>query len=408
MNIKPPLFVAFNTTTIIFLLSFQIPSKAANFAKLKSDICNNLSADLFCVDEVIKITQDWMYDDPKLDPLMINDSWEHDTAGFGADSNGRRFYEITDRSYQINFSGNFEEIIFDGWEGSLVDENKLRTMGDEIPASWRSTTGYVLPPSASVFNFSREYTVQKRKLQPGELGCPSGNDIEFCLYNKTFLGASVDLGAQLSARGSIANIDIDDISDLTINGKILRNTNLLINDNPATDIASDITNEVSMLTLVEDGGLQPKNIKLKGKVKFEGTPEDVKFEGEGEGEADFIYEEDQEVASIFTQYLQEASSNFIDAGQAEKFELTLNDSISMTAEITGNSFASAEIFTENRLQNPLSSAFTVFEVVKEQKEIPEPSTLFSLLALGVLGGASILKRELKLSKLSEKELEKVS
>lgn len=41
------------------------------------------------------------------------------------------------------------------------------------------------------------------------------------------------------------------------------------------------------------------------------------------GEADFIYEEEQEVGNIFTTYLQEASSNFIDAGKDTKFKLTL-------------------------------------------------------------------------------------
>lgn len=39
--------------------------------------------------------------------------------------------------------------------------------------------------------------------------------------------------------------------------------------------------------------------------------------------------------------------------------------------------------------------------------VPEPTSTLSLLALGTLGAASTLKRKLKTSKSSEKELEKV-
>lgn len=344
---------------------------------------------MFCVEDVIKITSEWKYDEPKLNPLMIDKDWKYDP--FGADASGRRFYNITNQSYRINFRGEFEDIFFDGWEGSLKDQNDLKTSGETIPTAWKSNNGYTLPLEASVFNFSREYTVQKTKLNPGELSCPNGNNIKFCQYKNTFLGVSVDLGAQLSATGSIAQIDIDDISTLTINGSILRNTKVLINDNPKDDIATNISNEVTMLNLVEDGGLKPKNIKLSGKVKFEGTPKNVNFSGEGEGEADFVYEEEQETASVFAQYLEEASSNFIDAGEATLFEVTLNDSIAMTAEIFGNSFESSTVFTETRLQNALSSAFTVFDVVeKTKKEIPEPSNIIGIFV--VLGLGSLITK----------------
>jgi hypothetical protein len=40
--------------------------------------------------------------------------------------------------------------------------------------------------------------------------------------------------------------------------------------------------------------------------------------------------------------------------------------------------------------------------------VPEPSSIFGLLALGTLGAASTLKRKLKSSKSSEKETTKVS
>ena len=137
---------------------------------------------------------------------------------------------------------------------------------------------------------------------------------------------------------------------------------------------------------------------------MEGTPKDVSFSGEGTAKADFIYEQDEEVASIFAKYLEEASSNFLNAGNGTNFKLTLNDSIGMTADIRGVGFTAADVFTDLRLQNPQSSAFTVFNVVR----IPEPTSTLSLLALGTLRAASTLKRKLKPSKSVEKELEKIS
>jgi sugar lactone lactonase YvrE len=48
------------------------------------------------------------------------------------------------------------------------------------------------------------------------------------------------------------------------------------------------------------------------------------------------------------------------------------------------------------------------EVVRIAAKVPEPSSPLSLLALGLLGAASTLKRQLKFSKSSEKQTEKVS
>ncbi|NES69539.1 MAG: PEP-CTERM sorting domain-containing protein [Okeania sp. SIO2D1] len=47
-------------------------------------------------------------------------------------------------------------------------------------------------------------------------------------------------------------------------------------------------------------------------------------------------------------------------------------------------------------------------MVMENEKIPEPSSIFSLLALATLGATSTLKRKLKTSKYAGKELEKVS
>ena len=49
-----------------------------------------------------------------------------------------------------------------------------------------------------------------------------------------------------------------------------------------------------------------------------------------------------------------------------------------------------------------------FEKVNLNVHIPEPSFVIGLLSIGTLGGASTLKRKLKLSKSAEKEVEKVS
>jgi hypothetical protein len=375
-------------------------SYAANFAGLKSQICSNLTKGSFCVDEVIGISKNWFYDDPKLNPLQYDGSWKSDPIG--SDASGRRFWEITNQSYQIDFKGNFQEVIAIGWDGNLLKQNDERVSGELIPPGWRSGNGYNLPASASVFNFSREYTVNKTRLNPGELGCPTGN-VQYCEYINAFLAGSADLGGQVSARGDITQIAAGVTESVIINAAILRNTKILINNDLKDTIASGIGNQISELNVIEDGGLKPKNIKLKGTVKVEGTPKDVKFQGEGSAEADFIYEEDKEVASIFSKYLEEASSNFIDAGKSTNFKLTLNDSIGMTADIRGVGFTAADVFTDTRLQNPQSSAFTVFKVVP----IPEPSSTLALLALGTLGAASTLKRKLKPSKSSEKETTKV-
>jgi hypothetical protein len=378
-------------------------SQAADFARLQSQICDNLPKNqLFCVDPVISVSKDWFYDNPKLSPLIYDGSWESDP--FGSDASGRRFWEITNQSYQIDFMGNFEEVLAIGWNGNLLQQNDNKNKGELIPVAWRNTNGYNLPVSASVFNFSREYTVNKTRLTPGELGCPSGENISHCDYVNSFLGASTELGGQVSARGDITQIAAAVTESVIINAAILRNTKILLNDNARDTIASGIGNQVSKLSIIEDGGLQPKNISVKGKVKVEGTPKDVSFSGEGTAKADFIYEQDEEVASIFAKYLEEASSNFLNAGNGTNFKLTLNDSIGMTADIRGVGFTAADVFTDLRLQNPQSSAFTVFNVVR----IPEPTSTLSLLALGTLRAASTLKRKLKPSKSVEKELEKIS
>lgn len=375
---------------IVSSLSFTAlveKSYAANFAGLQSQICDNLPANRFCVDQVISVSRDWFYDNPQLSPLTYDGSWTSDPVGSNA--SGRRFWEITNQSYQIDFMGNFEEVFGVGWNGNLLDQNANRDTGELIPAAWRSTNGYNLPASASVFNFSREYTVNKTRLAPGELGCPSGENISHCDYVNSFLGASTDLGGQVSARGDITQIAAGVTESVIINAAILRNTRILLNNNARDTIASGIGNQVSELSIIEDGGLQPKNISLRGTVKVEGTPKDVSFSGEGTAEADFIYEQDQEVASIFAKYLEEASSNFLNAGNGTNFKLTLNDSIGMTADIRGVGFTAADVFTDLRLQNPQSSAFTVFNVVKT----PEPISTISLLGFSAIGISIILKKQ---------------
>lgn len=374
-------------------------SYAANFSALQSQICDNLSQGLFCVNEVIGVSKDWFYDDPKLNPLSYDGSWQSDPIGSNA--SGRRFWEITNQSYQIDFKGNFEEVLAIGWDGNLLAQNEQRVNGELIPAGWRSANGYNLPASASVFNFSREYAVNKTKLNPGELGCPTGKNVDHCEYVHAFLAGSADLGGQVSARGDITQIAAAVTESVIINAAILRNTRILINNNAKDTIASGIGNQVSELSVIEDGGLQPKNITLKGTVKVEGTPKDVKFQGEGSAEADFIYEQDQEVASIFAKYLEEASSNFIDGGKSTSFKLTLNDSIGMTADIRGVGFTAADVFTDLRLQNPQSAAFTIFKVVP----VPEPFTILG--SLSALGCGTYFKRKLKQSKSSKKQATKV-
>ncbi|MEB3188990.1 MAG: PEP-CTERM sorting domain-containing protein, partial [Snowella sp.] len=54
------------------------------------------------------------------------------------------------------------------------------------------------------------------------------------------------------------------------------------------------------------------------------------------------------------------------------------------------------------------SGFSSDFIGEHEEPIPEPSSTLSLLALGILGTSSTLKRKLKSSKFTEKETTKVS
>jgi hypothetical protein len=173
-------------------IAFPLKVDAANFSGLQSQICSGLAPGLFCVNDAIDTIKDWFYDAPKLNPLSYDGSWRSDPVG--SDASGRRFWEITDRSYQIDFQGRFDEVVAIGWNGNLLDQNASKVSGETIPVSWKSTNGYNLPASASVFNFSKDYKVSKTRLEKGELGCPNGNTISHCTFVNAYIAAGVDLG----------------------------------------------------------------------------------------------------------------------------------------------------------------------------------------------------------------------
>ncbi|MFN9734283.1 MAG: PEP-CTERM sorting domain-containing protein, partial [Microcystis sp.] len=70
-----------------------------------------------------------------------------------------------------------------------------------------------------------------------------------------------------------------------------------------------------------------------------------------------------------------------------------------------------DLHFEVRITSTQPATFTWESVslgVDANKIIPEPSSILSILALGTLGAASTLKRQLKSSKSTEKETTKVS
>ncbi len=77
----------------------------------------------------------------------------------------------------------------------------------------------------------------------------------------------------------------------------------------------------------------------------------------------------------------------------------------------GLQFASGKTSDPLDILDPLHLhpvAYSGEAMVMENENIPEPSSILSLLALGTLGAASTLKRKLKSSKSIEKEVEKAS
>lgn len=67
-------------------------------------------------------------------------------------------------------------------------------------------------------------------------------------------------------------------------------------------------------------------------------------------------------------------------------------------------------FIEGTLQGGIGAVTelrVISATISDEKVVPEPSSTLSLLALGTLSAASTLKRKLKASKCTEKELEKV-
>ncbi|GFZ99894.1 PEP-CTERM sorting domain-containing protein [Okeania sp. KiyG1] len=72
----------------------------------------------------------------------------------------------------------------------------------------------------------------------------------------------------------------------------------------------------------------------------------------------------------------------------------------------GLQFASGGISDPLDPEHPVT--YSGEAMVMENHKIPEPSSIFSLLALATLGATSTLKRKLKTSKYAGKELEKIS
>ena len=58
--------------------------------------------------------------------------------------------------------------------------------------------------------------------------------------------------------------------------------------------------------------------------------------------------------------------------------------------------------------NDRTALTEIKQTFSQKKEVLEPTSILSLIALGTLGAASTLKRKLKSSKSADKELEKVS
>src|SRR5262249_45751058 len=159
-------------------------------------------------------------------------------------------------------------------------------------------------------------------LDRGELGCPSGPQFTRCDYKTTYLaGAVTGLGGSVQASGDISTILPFVTSTVDVTAAYLRNTNLKINNNLIGTLSTDIGNTVTFLSLKEDGGLKPTDLKLGGKVQVGAGSKGVEFKGEANAEGDFIWEADKEVASVFATYLEQGFTNFFNAGPDEDFLL---------------------------------------------------------------------------------------
>lgn len=403
----------------LFTLSFggfYNKAQALDFVPLRDNICNKLTGDQFCVfsPSVISITEDWMYSGGIPKGTSSDDTaWKSNVVNpFGSvinEVNGKRFYQITDTSYQINFKGELPAesclLLSCVTSGSLLQYNDSRKSGERIPDSWRTGLGYQIPADSRVLKFSRKYGVNKTELQPGELGCPSDPKVVRCRYKNTYLaGGATGLGGLIEAIGD-TTANRFGREAVTINTGYSRNLNLLIDNNIVSTIGKNIGNTVTTLQLDDsNSGLKPTNIDLKGEVELGASKKNVEFKGSLGAEAKFVWESDKEFASIFATYNEQAFSDFINSGTDTKFTLTLSDTISLLAGFDLKEATAAKVFSQLDLTGLESSAFTIFDV----ERTPEPTSTLSLLILSALGTASALNRRLKPFKTTGKELEKVS
>ena len=273
---------------VLYVLSigFYDKAQAIDFAPLRNDICSKFTGDVFCVFDksVIDISKDWKYSGGL--PLEANNyPWKYSV--FTTKFEGSRAYEITDNSYQLYFKG---ELTGGLESGTLIDFNKSRVKGGEsIPTFWTTTLGYQVPAKSKVFKFSRDYSVKKDVLNPGELGCPDRPDVKRCRYKNTYLaGGATSIGGTIEA---IGDISISSLSReaITINAAFSRNLNLLIDNNLVFSIGKSIGN--TKTTLDQDdtnSGLTPTNLDLKGEVALGVGPlKKVDFKGSAGADAKF-------------------------------------------------------------------------------------------------------------------------
>jgi len=409
-------YLTLSTLLILSTGSIYDKAQAIDFVPLRDNICKKLTADQFCVfsPTVISISQDWMYSGGIAKGMSpANTEWKSNVVNpVGTainEVNGNRFYNITDTSYQINFKGELPAksclLLSCKATDSLLQFNNKRYVGESIPTAWRTSIGYQVPADSRVLKFSRNFSVNKTELQPGELGCPSDPKVVRCKYKNTYLaGGATGLGGLIEAIGDTTATD-PGREAITINTAYSRNLNLLIDNNIVSTIGKNIGNTVTTLQLDDsNSGLKPTNIDLKGEVELGASKKNVEFKGKLGGEAKFIWESDKEFASIFATYNEQAFSDFVNAGADTKFTLTLSDTISLLAGLDLFKATAAKVFSQLDLAGPESSAFTVFNV----ERVPEHNSILGLLTLGTLGAASSLNRKLKPSKSTEKETTKVS
>jgi hypothetical protein len=383
----------------ILAIGFYDKAQAIDFVPSRDDICNKFTGDVFCVFDksVIDISADWKYSGGLAKGTSpANTFWEQKSFLFTA--KGNRLYEIIDNSYQISFRGDFNKgLLNTDLEGSLVDFNDNRTNGGEsIPSFWRTGIGYQVPAEFKVFKYSRDYEVKKTVLNRGVLGCPPDSDVKRCTYRQTYLaGGATSIGGTIEAFGDISLIKTAREA-ITINAAYSRNLNLFIDNSLAFSIGKAIGN--TKTTLDQDdsnSGLTPTNLDLKGEVALGvGRLKNVDFKGSAGAAGKFIWNSDDELASVFATYQEQGFSEFVNAGAGKKFQLSLSDSIALQAGVKLTNATSASVFTQLDFAGPESSAFTVFQV--ERESVPGP---LPILGLGAFFGYSRkLRKRLKASK----------